>query len=295
MYTIDFNKRNTNQILLYSKNKENELRINTAQGARIESLKLHGKSIIKEIPNFNYQDSYASAFLFPFVSRVKDGFFKFENNQHQLKCNKNGHALHGFLQNKTFQVQNHNTSTDKASISLSCAVKEEIGFSFSFHVLVTYMLTETGLKVQVIVKNTSSKTFPYTIGWHPYFYSNNLQESSIAFTSNKQVVFDENLITKSLKEKQQNGEFQLKNVKLDDCFLLKENNVSIHTPNYSIDLISSIKPCFLQLFTPKNPSFIAVELQSGVSNSLNNGIGLEELNSNEEVKHFWKIKMKSQS
>ena len=55
--------------------------ISLEQGGRLQELSLLGKSVIKEIPDFNYKDSYASAVLFPFASRIENGKYTFNKKK----------------------------------------------------------------------------------------------------------------------------------------------------------------------------------------------------------------------
>ena len=91
MFTIHQQQSENNAILtLENASKSSKVVISLHEGARVLELMLASKTIIKEIPNFNYKDSYASSILFPFASRIENGIYEFEYKKHQLDCNQAG-------------------------------------------------------------------------------------------------------------------------------------------------------------------------------------------------------------
>jgi len=63
------------------------------------------------------------------------------------------------------------------------------------------------------------------------------------------------------------------------------------TPGYILELKSSEKDSYLQLYTPPHKNTIAIEPTTGVSNSFNNGIGLKTLQPNETYTISWNLKI----
>ena len=56
-------------------------------------------------------------------------------------------------------------------------------WSASIIVLKCDTLFENSLQLKVTVKNTDNSTFPYILGWHPYFLSDDLSNSFLKFKS----------------------------------------------------------------------------------------------------------------
>ena len=81
--------------------------------------------------------------------------------------------------------------------------------------------------------------------------------------------------------------FQLKAVKLDDCYLLKTNEIDFSTPEYHFKITSTSKENFLQLYTPKTCNVIAIEPMTGIADNFNNKIGLQTLQPNETYNIKW--------
>ena len=99
------------------------------------------------------------------------------------------------------------------------------------------------------------------------------------------------LITKEIIDNKIEGRFSLEDKQLDDCFVLVDNTVQFSTPNYDVLLSSNCKENFLQLYSPKDKPIIAIEPMTGISNSFNNKIGLQELEANKTYALTWTLKL----
>lgn len=278
-------------IELQNSSKTTTAKICLDEGARIVSLKFKDKIIIEDDPNFDYKDSYASSILFPFASRIKEGKYTFEGNDYQLEKNDGENALHGLVYNKKFELFEPEEHQDNCSATFNYFEKNENkGFPFTYFLSVTYTLFEDSLNIRITVKNTDTRSFPFTLGWHPYFNSTDLKNSTLSFKSDEKIKFDKNLITKNVKEQKTPEIFKIEDQQLDDCFILKDNKVSFTTPTYKIDITADSEDNFLQLYTPKDKSIIAIEPMTGVSDTFNNKIGMQVLQANKTYVLNWDLK-----
>lgn len=268
--------------------------ISLEQGGRLQELTLLGKSIIKEIPDFNYKDSYASAVLFPFANRIENGKYTFKNTKFQLDCNdSNKNALHGLVYNKKFEIVHKIECINYASVTIAYQELEESkGFPFKYNIQLMYTLFNDEISLSVTIKNTDINPFPFTLGWHTYFLSYDLQNSSLSFKSDKKIVFDDNLITNKIEDYNGNDIFEVENTTLDDCFILNSNTIDFKTPNYQLEIFTNQIENYLQLYIPENLPLIAIEPMTGVSNSFNNSIGLQVLQPNTSFSLKWNVKIK---
>ncbi len=284
-------ENNLPYIVLQNSDKSTCVKISLNEGGRLEELKCNNVFIIKDIPNFDYGISYASSVLFPFASRIKDGKYTFLEEEFQLKKNDNNiNALHGIVYDKKFKLFEYETHKKKCSVTLNyLGKKHSQGFPFKYFISFTYTLFENSLQLKVDLKNIDKRPFPFTLGWHPYFFSDDLFRSVIKFKSNKKVVFDENLITKEIINFKTDEIFTIDNKQLDDCFFLEDNKVSFSTPKYQIQIKSNVKENFLQLFVPKDLPVIAIEPMTGISNSYNNNIGLQILEPQKLYSIIWNL------
>jgi len=294
MFTVNNLKtQNKNYVILQNADKSSTAKISLNEGGSLTNLKLNNTILIKEIENFDYKNSYASSVLFPFASRIENGKYAFNDKEFVLKCNDSDkNALHGLVYDKTFTVLN--SVEDKNYVSVIISYKEtknSIGFPYKYNIELTYTLYKNELTLSVKIKNLDDKTFPFTLGWHPYFLCDDLQKSYLKFKSNQSIQFDKNLITDKVIDKIIDREFIIANKQLDDCFILKSDLVGFFTPNYQIEITTNQVENYLQLYTPKNLPLIAIEPMTGISNSFNNKICLQNLAPNQQHTVKWNVKL----
>ncbi|MFT4698641.1 MAG: aldose 1-epimerase [Flavobacteriaceae bacterium] len=262
------------------------------QGGRLSDFVFEKIQILADFHPSAYQDNYASSVLFPFANRIKGGAYTFNDSKYILDCNEKGksNALHGLVYNKAFVCIHKTLTSDYASITLQ--YKDEgknKGFPFKFNIELTYTLNSCGIALSVKIKNEDKRPFPFTLGWHPYFNSKDLDYSSIDFNSNSKYLFDHQQIISGTTSLGLEMPFQLKGVKLDDGYPLQTNEVEFLTPEYGFKFTSTSKENFLHLFTPDQPKVIAIEPMTGAANNFNNKIGLQTLEPNDVYKVEWDI------
>ncbi len=295
MYKIEHIQVNQiDQVKLVNSNNSSYATISLNQGASLQELFINNTAVIEDLSPLKYSDTYASSILFPFTNRIKDGVYTFNEKEYQLKINQKeeNNALHGLVYNKTFKVLNEDVSYTKASIKLEYnEVNESKGFPFTYSIQLQYTLTEDALKLNISVTNTDSKSFPFTLGWHPYFISKDLYKSSLKFNSNKKLVFGERMITTGVEEFVNEEKFEIKDKLLDDCFILDTNKLQFLTPDYDLEMSASSNETFLQMYTPPRANTIAIEPTTGVSDSFNNKMGLQVLESGNTYNIDWEVKI----
>ena len=297
MYTIKEVQNNSKEILfieIENPEKTCSAKIYLNLGGSLQELKLNGKTIIEDLKPLSYNNTYASSILFPFANRIKDGTYTFEGKQYKFNINEEGNnnALHGLVYNKTFDIIEQNVFENQASIKLLYIEKNEsIGFPYTYSIQLEYILKEDSLDLNVSITNTDKKSFPFTIGWHPYFTSSNLYKSTLNFDSNKQISFDDRCITKGVSDIKNVPVFEIKDKQLDDCFILNTGKTQFNTPIYKLLISASSKENFLQIYTPPKANTIAIEPTTGVSDSFNNKIGLQTLSPNETYEVNWNLKL----
>lgn len=297
MYKIEhLQDRQLSQVKLVNSNNSSFAIISLNLGASLHELIINNTTVIEDLAPLKYSDTYASSILFPFANRIKDGSYSFDNKEYQLEINQKeeNNALHGLVYNKTFKILNKDVSDNKASIKLEYnEVNESKGFPFTYAIQLQYTLTEDALTLTVSVENTDSKSFPFTLGWHPYFISKNLYDSSLKFHSNKKLVLGERMITTGVEDYTNEDLFEIKDKQLDDCFILNNNKVQFLTPEYNLEMSASSNESFLQMYTPPRANTIAIEPTTGVSDSFNNKIGLQILESGKTYSIDWEVKLSS--
>lgn len=289
VYTI--NENSLPIVVLQNEDNSTSAKISLNEGGRLQELKCNNICVLKDIKDFDYKISYASSVLFPFVSRIKDGKYTFLDEDFQFKKNDNNtSALHGLVYDKSFQVFENETHQNYCTVTLNYIENiKNTGFPYKYFISLTYTLYENSLKLNVTIKNLDDQSFPFTLGWHPYFLSDDLAKSTLRFKSDKKVVFDENLITKKVIKNKEDEMITLAKKQLDDCFFLEDNKVSFSTPKFNLQILSSEKENYLQLYTPKDLPIIAIEPMTGISDSFNNQIGLQVLKPKQTHSITWTL------
>lgn len=263
-------------------------------GGSLQELVLNKKKIINGLHPLSYETSYSSAILFPFANRIKNGTYKFQEKTYKLELNQKdeNNALHGLVYNKKFNIVKQKTSREFASITLNYTeLEKQKGFPFRYSIILTYTLTMYSLKLDVTINNEDLNSFPFSLGWHPYFCSSDLYNSFLTLKSNKKLSFDNNMIPVTIEDVTLKNDLQIKDKKFDDCYILYDKNVFFKNPDYSIVINSSSKENYLQLYTPNKTNSIAIEPMTGPSNSFNNKLGLQVLNSGEAYNVSWSVKL----
>ncbi len=293
MYTLTKKESGGLQFIeLYNPENQSKAIICLNQGGRLSALEFDGIKVLADYEPSTYATNYASSILFPFVNRIKDGKYSFEDIDHCLDCNEGdkNNALHGLVYDKTFESVAHELTSSHASITLhykhdgTCQ-----GFPFKFDIQLTYSLTKETIGLSVKIINDDDKILPFTVGWHPYFLSKNLDESSIGFESDMQYLFDQQQIISGTTALEVEMPYALKGVKLDDGYPLQNNAVQFFTPEYRLNITSTSEENYLQLYTPNTPNVIAIEPMTGAADSFNNKLGLQKLQPNDSYIVKWNI------
>ncbi|WP_299394788.1 aldose 1-epimerase [uncultured Gelidibacter sp.] len=265
------------------------------QGGRLSDLVFNGIAVLADYAPSTYKDNYASSILFPFANRIKDGTYSFENRKYTLDCNEvdKNNALHGLVYDKTFECSGEDLQANYGAITLNYNYDGSCkGFPFKFEMRLTYKLSGDDLSLSVEIKNNDTKALPFTLGWHPYFVSKNIDESSLHFDSETQFLCDTQQIVSGTCPFDIEMPYHLKGVTLDDGYELQSNTVQFHTPEYLLKIGSTSEKKYLQLYTPKTPNVIAIEPMTGAADSFNNAIGLQTLQPNAEYDVTWTIAFK---
>lgn len=299
LYTLkELNRQGLNYLELTSSDGASKAQISLNQGGRLSNLIFEDIQVLADFDASTYENNYASSILFPFVNRIKDGEYTFNNSKHKLNCNEvdKNNALHGLVYNKTFVCTKKVLTLNYATVTLEYNdYGKHLGFPFKFNIELTYTLNHKGIILSVKIANKDKKNFPFSIGWHPYFHSKSLDNSTLSFSSNVKYVFDNQKIISGTTDVNIEMPFLLKSVTLDDCYRLKTNEINFSTPEYSCDIESTSKNNFLQLYTPEVHNVIAIEPMTGAADNFNNKIGLQTLQPNENYNMKWLIAIKTRN
>ena len=301
-FSIDINTNGIFPVITLKSEEEKTSAEIYAFGALLNSFTINGS--INIIDGFvspqdakdNITNGFKSAKLSPFVCRIKDGKYTFNNEEYKIdKIYLGEEAIHGLLFDEMFSLVNHEANDDNAFVTLEYNyTKQNEGFPFQYTCTVTYTLEQNNLLViETNVINNSDKPMPLSDGWHPYFtLGAKVDELLFQMNSDKLVEFTNRLVPTGnivAYKKFQVPEI-LGDTFLDNCFLLKQNNeAACILRNDKTGLELRIWPHssypYLQVYTPPHRNSIAIENLSSTPDAFNNKMGLIILNAGEKA-HF---------
>ena len=261
---------------------------------------LHGFTIQAANGSFNIIDNYPdkkavegllstsfkSAKLSPFVCRIPEGTYQWEDKRYELSNKfKDGSAIHGILYNKSFNVVDQYSNEEQAAVRLKYQYKkEDEGYPFNYSCEIVYILHPGNrLQIETTVRNLDVISIPLADGWHPYFtLGGKINDYQLQFASDTLLEFDDKLVPtgKFLYDPSFIEPTRIGDRFLDNCFQLQWKEgvpvCKMYNPasQLTLFLYTNANYPYLQLFTPDHRNSIAIENLSGAPNCFNNGMGL---------------------
>ncbi len=201
------------------KNNIMEIEIET-KGAQLTSIKHLG---VERLWNANPKYWPRSApVLFPIVGTLHDNSYTIDGKNYQLES-------HGFARDSDFMLvfSNQNTLT----FELTATTETLIKYPFNFNFRIKYELLENEVQITYIIKNTSDTLMYYSVGGHPAFNINGIDNYTIAIDGKYNLY---NLEGKFIKNKPLKASGNIK-----CCNETFANDAIIIEPleNHSIDLL----------------------------------------------------------
>lgn len=247
----------------------------------------------------NITNGFKSAKLSPFVCRIKNGEYSFQNKKYKTgKFFLGEEAIHGLLYDASFTISGFNANDSSAFVRLEYFYsKKDEGFPFDFLCEVTYQLAEKNkLIITTTITNKSKEQMPVCDGWHPYFkFDQLINNLSFKINADKILEFNERLVPtgKIFSFNNFQASQKLNNTFFDNCFELKNTNEAACTiedekNKLRLTIFPSENYTYLQVYTPTLRNSIAIENLSSAPDAFNNKIGLLVLNA-EESKTFTTI------
>ena len=295
MYTIIDKSINERDSIFIEDSSANMIaHICLSEGGRIVEWNDQGMEVIGEPFGQSYDSSYAAAVLVPFVNRIDKGAYSFQGQTYQLKCNENErNAIHGLVYDCYFQLKDIQKQRDSVEINLEHVRQIPFeGFPFLFKTLLTYIFADNQLSVEMQVENIGQVDLPCNLGWHPYCFIGNNQDAKLELSAIDSFDTDEFGITCKSNYLGRKLVLNLSDP-LDHAFSLNDNTVAVKTNERIIELQFPKGDNYLQVYTPPDKEYVAIEPMTSISNSFNNGIGLQILKPNESISKKWILNIKS--
>jgi aldose 1-epimerase len=232
---------------------------------------------------------HPSAYLTPWVNRIRNGNYSFEGRNYQLPINepKLGNAIHGLLARKRFRCTAYESTENEAFVQIGYAYTgEEKAYPFPFTFSISYRFEKAGgLLVNFNAENTGKGNMPFACGWHPYFGfpSTKLEDLTIHFHSRLRYLSDSQMIPLQEEAFERTETIDLGKEKLDHVFLLhpaEKHVTELHDTTRGISLFiqqSSVLFPYLVVFAPDEQDAVAIEPMTANTDAFNTAEGLQIL------------------
>ena len=245
-------------------------------------------------------ETYASALLYPFPSRIFQGVYRFDGEAYALPLNetRRSNALHGFVHGRPFRVVREEGTTEHAQISVQYDYPGDLpGYPFPFALTATYTLRAQGLTFDFVAINTGHSRCPVAFGWHPYFTLNNADTDDLELTLPVQteIHLDQHMIPNGQHPAMDahRGPTSLKDVSFDTPFIVDPQHINsrnmaetlLRWPAEAVSLVVEQSASFpyLVIYTPGRRDSIAIEPLTANVDSFNNNEGVTILNPGESL------------
>lgn len=258
-------------------------------------------------------ESYASALLYPFPSRIRHGIYRFEGVDYALKLNeiKRDNAIHGFVHGRIFSVISQDVTPTHAQLTLRYDYPgDAVGYPFPFALTVTYELLQANLlnhgstsgddkmcalRLSYSIQNTGTTRCPAAFGWHPYFTFSEepVDHLALSLPNRTPISLNENMIPNGRHPFEQAGTFDLRGLQLDTAFVIEPTSDPAVAESYAETVLTSLstgirlivgqqtgegKLNYLVCYTPTRRDSMAIEPLTANVDAFNNGEGLAILN-----------------
>lgn len=239
---------------------------------------------------------YKGAILVPFPNRIRGGSYDFNGEHYQLPINfpGEGHAIHGLMYDKSFEIITTNL-TEKGLFTVRYIYDGHAeGFPFPCAVSYTFSLVESNFSCDISVKNSGEKILPLGVGWHPYFtFGVDVDYLQLELPNVVSIEVDEKMIPTGKKDSMNDFETlnQIHDTQFDTGFeILNKNEVAvtkIYNPAKNVTLESWQKTGgkgfnYVQVFTPPGRKSIAIEPMTCPADVFNSKESIIEVFSQED-------------
>jgi len=262
-------------------------------------------------------ESYASALLYPFPSRIRHGIYHFDGEDYALPMNEPNrqNALHGLVRGKPFSFVSEETTDTYARLVLRHDYAGEVtGYPFPFALTVAYTLIQANqlrfgsrttdrmcaLRVSYSALNTGTRSCPAAFGWHPYFTFSNesIDDLTLSLPARTAIVLDGNMIPAGRQPVGQAATVALRDKNLDMPFAIEPMPASTTEDSFAETILTSQKTGmrliigqetgagklnFLVCYTPLRRDSVAVEPLTANVDAFNNGDGLAILKPGDDL------------
>jgi aldose 1-epimerase len=253
--------------------------IDEETGGAIASFSVGGFEVLRPVADFRLEAEHGKAIaaypLIPYANRVANARFSFGGKAFQLGLNFAGHphSLHGNAWMRVWRV----VSADRTQVHLALdhvpTGDLAAQWPFAYHAEIIYELDDTGLSVEISVRNDDARPFPAGIGLHPY----------VARDDGTVLQFDADTVWRNGADAlpvareavSHHWDFTaprvVGGVQIDECYAGWGGTAEVQWPaaNLRMVLESGLPFDHVQLYTPAGRDFFGLEPVSNMPDAIN--------------------------
>ena len=134
-------------------------------GASLNSLTIDGRAIIPADTELAREKWFGGFSLAPWPNRLRNAHWTLDGTEYRAQSNEdNGHALHGLVHHRDFDVAGFTTS----SILMAHTLGDDAAYPWPMRIEVSYALGPDGLACTIGATNLADRRLPVALGVHPY-------------------------------------------------------------------------------------------------------------------------------
>ncbi|HVU63070.1 MAG TPA: hypothetical protein VHC70_03780 [Phycisphaerales bacterium] len=123
-------------------------------------------------PGETNASNFASFLMAPWVNRIRNGTFPFNNKRHTLRTNTaDNMAQHGDVRKRPWRLTQQSANSAVCEFDSREVSDANYPWPFACRALYTLLGTDRGgsLRIDLLVRNVSDESMPAACGHHPYF------------------------------------------------------------------------------------------------------------------------------
>jgi aldose 1-epimerase len=205
--------------------------------------------------------------LLPYANRIANAQFTWNGQHHQLPVNSVPHAIHGIGRERPWHID----QSAPNAVALSLHHAGDAAWPFAFDATIGYRLDDEGLTADLSITNKAPSPTPAGLGLHPYFPKHHgaaLQFAAAGALRNGPDSLPRDHGPVPL-DWQHETPRPVEESNLDNCFTGWAGAFAIHAGPGSLRIEASQVFGNLQVYTPPQNPFYAVEPVTHIPNAIN--------------------------
>ena len=248
-------------------------------GGAIAGYEWNGEPVLRPTPDDALASRdvrrFASYSLLPFSNRVAGAKLHWNDAVFPLRryLPEVPHAIHGNGWRRDWSIVEHGSSRAILELVHSAQGESASEWPFAYHARQTFSLASEALALTLSIVNTGNATFPFGLGWHPFFPRN--AATRLRFAATAVWKTDPTLLPTRCDPLPSAWNFEVPRAiaatTLDHCFAGWRPPATIAWPERQLAAsISADEACsYLIVFVPPERDFLAVEPVTHMTDAFN--------------------------